>query len=190
MKYSNNVILFTLFFCLSEFTFAQENSLTFGLNATYFSDWKEEKPLNFFNPEIGFSKQQNKNYCLSTYLNVFYGEGLHGSEPRRGLVIYRLIFSNDYQIEYLRKGFFAAIGPTIRYRNEQTLLSDYPYEFVTDPDRSHFDFGGVVSSGYKLRLGQKSSIDLKLTYRFYSGGTNPVSFGLFFRRAWDRRQKR
>ncbi len=189
MRNCNTAILFTLFLLLSKFTFAQQNSFTFGLNATYFSDWKEDEPLNFFNPEIGFSKQLNKNYWVSTHLNVFYGESSLPNGPQEGLVIYRLIFSNDYQIEYLRKGGFVAIGPTISYRNEKTLLSDYDFELDIDPDRAHFDIGGIVSSGYKLGLGQRSSLDFKLTYRFYSGGVDPVSFGLFFRRAWDQRQK-
>ena len=163
---------------------AQQKSLTFGFNVTYFSDWKKKQFLNFFNPEIGFSKQLNENYWLSTHLNVFYGQGSFANGPQEGQVIYRLIFSNDYQIEYLRKGFFAAIGPTIRYRNEREIVSDYPYEIDTDPNRSHFDIGGAISSGYKLKLAKKTSFDFKITYRFYNNGVNPVCLGVFFGRTW------
>ena len=185
MKYCYSVILFTLFFCLSKITFTQQNTLTFGLNVTYFSDWKKGQFLNFFNPEIGFSKQLNGNYTISTLLNAFYGAALHVKGPSEGKVIDRLIFSNDYQFEFVEKGFFVAIGPTIRYRHEKKILHPYPFEIVIDPNKSHFDIGGAISSGYKLKLAQKSSVTLKMTYRFYNKGVNPVSVGVSLSRTWN-----
>lgn len=187
MKYSYRVVLLIVFFCLSIFSFAQKNILQFGLNVTHFRDWKKGQFLNFFNPEIGFSKQLNDTYRLSTLLNVFYGEALQG--PSEGKVIYRLIFSNDYQFAYVKNGFFTAIGPTIRYRNEKKILyfypQPYPFEFVIDPNKSHFDFGGALSSGYDLRITRRSLISFKMTYRLYNKGVNPVSFGISYGRTWD-----
>ncbi len=122
-------------------------------------------------------------------MNVFYGEALHVQGPPEGKVIYRLIFSNDYQLEYVKNNFFAAIGPTIRYRNEKKILYRYPqpnpFEIVIDPNKSHVDIGGAISSGYNLRINRKSSTTFKMTYRLYSKGVNPVSFAMSYGLTWD-----
>lgn len=137
MKLLCRFFVLTILTLTSLLSFAQQNTLTFGLNITHFNDWKKGQFLNFFNPEVGYSRQINEHYQVSALLNVFYGEALHVEGPPKGKVIYRLIFSNDYQLEYIKKGFFTAIGPTVRYRNEHKILYRYPepnpFEIVTDP---------------------------------------------------------
>lgn len=92
---------------------------------------------------------------------------MHVEGPPEGKVIHRLLFSNDYQLEYKKNGFFTAIGPTVRYRNEHKTLYRYPepfpFEIVTDPKKSHFDFGGAIKMGYDLKISNRSLITLKLT---------------------------
>jgi hypothetical protein len=98
-----------------------------------------------------------KTIGLSTYLNVFYGQGPPANVPPEGKVIDRLIFSNDYQIEYIRKGFFAAMVPQsdIEMRKKFHTRSCCRRKLFFDPDKSHFDIGGAISSGYKIKLAKK-----------------------------------
>lgn len=170
-------------------TNAQRSVLRIGFNVTHFGDWNNKIFLNFFNPELDFTRSLNDKFRFSTALNVFYGEGGQLVEPVNGKVISRLIFSNDYKLEYIHKGFITGVGPSLRYRNEKRVLYRYPqpnpFEIVIDPKKSHIDFGGVVSSGYGLNITGKSTLAVKLTYRFYNAGVNPVSVGIFYGRGWN-----
>jgi len=100
---------------------AQKKTLAVGLNITRFKDWNKGQLLNFFNPEVGYSKQLNETFRVSTSLDGFYGESLKVKERKEGSVTYRLIFSNNFLLEYHMNGFSLGIGPTIRFRKERVI---------------------------------------------------------------------
>ncbi|HEX8331198.1 MAG TPA: hypothetical protein VF622_01180 [Segetibacter sp.] len=168
---------------------AQKNTLSVGLNITHFNDWKNGQFLNFFNPEVGYSKKLNKDFSISTSLDGFYGESLKVKERKEGSVTYRLIFSNDVLLEYHKNGFFTGVGPTIRYRKERVIKYFYPqpnpFEVVYGPNPATLDFGGAVKAGYDLKLSRRNFLRLKLSYKLYNKGVNPVSFGVLYGWSWD-----
>lgn len=170
------------------FTSAQQNSLTFGVNVTHFSDWSGKRFLNYFNPEVGYSKQLSDRYSISNVINIFYGENAP-TVVKEGGVIYRLNFSNDVTLNYFFNNFSFSVGPSVRYRNERKILYFYPqpepFEFVIDRNKSHFDIGGTVSTAYNLRINRKSLVSFKLAHRMYNKGANPVSFGISYGRSWN-----
>ncbi len=71
-------------------------------------------------------KQLNDKFKLSTSLDVFYGEATKLIEIKEGTVTNRLIFSNNYHLEYQRNEFFTGIGPAIRFRHERRIKYFYP----------------------------------------------------------------
>src|SRR5688572_17600581 len=117
-------VLLLFFLFLFTIINAQRNGITAGLNLTYLSDWKN-KPFNFFNPELGFSKGINEKISLSSYLNVLYGRTASEDINAKGDVLSRLWFSNDFTLDYKIRNLILSAGPTFRYRNEVILLS-YP----------------------------------------------------------------
>jgi hypothetical protein len=163
--------------------------LKFGLNVTHFNDWKKGQFLNFFNPEILYSKSVNKDFRLSTSINVFYGESSKLKEVKEGTVTYRLIFSNDYTLYYTKNNIFVALGPTIRYRKERIIKYFYPqpnpFEVVYGPNPAKIDFGGVLKTGYNLSISKKRLLTFRLTYRLYNKGVSPISLGVFYGLSWD-----
>src|SRR6186713_1529307 len=80
-------------------THTQRNGITAGVNLTYLSDWKN-KPFNFFNPELGFSKGIKGKISLSSYLNVLYGRTTTEDINAKGDVLSRLWFSSDFILDY------------------------------------------------------------------------------------------
>lgn len=190
MKLFFRFVILALLSFISVISFAQQNTLAFGLNITHFNDWKKGQFFNFFNPEVGFSKQLNEKFNISTSLDVFYGEAPKLKEVKVGTVTSRLIFSNNYLLEYKSNGFFGGIGPTIRFRNERKIKYFYPqpdryFEIVFEPNPLSFDFGGGVKTGYNFSITKRSLLSLKLTYRFYNKGGNPVSLGVSYGLTWD-----
>src|SRR5688500_12071227 len=105
-------LLLCLFFFLNE-TGAQRNGITAGLNATYLSDWKNQTFV-FFNPELGYSKGIKDNISLSSYLNVLYARGGFGDFEKKGDVLDRLWFSNDFTLDYKLRNLILSAGPTFR----------------------------------------------------------------------------
>lgn len=188
MKLYFSLFLVMLFSLLTVYSCAQQNSLTFGLNVTHFSDWKH-RPLNFFNPELSYSKRIADKYTISNTVSAFWGKAKSEDIKTEGAIFNRLIFSNDITINYFIKSFFFSAGPSVRYRNEKKILYFYPssnpFEFVIDPDKAHFDFGAAFKTGYNLSISKKSFFVLKLSYRFYNKGIDPVSFGVSYGWTWE-----
>lgn len=177
------IIFYSL--CFSCTTNAQAtNKLSLGLNITHFKDWKN-KPLNVFNPEIAFAKSLQKEQYLNFSFNIFNSQS-SSKDLKVGSIFQRLIFSIDITYEKKISNFSLGVGPSFRYRNEKKILYFYPttnpFEFVIDPKKGHFDFGGSAFSSYTMPINTKSSIFLKLAYRIYSNGQNPISFGIFYSR--------
>ncbi|MEJ7822681.1 MAG: hypothetical protein WKF85_10195 [Chitinophagaceae bacterium] len=166
----------------------QKNKLSIGFNATHFKDWRKGQFLNFFNPEISYSKNLNNKFRISSSLNAFYGEATNLKEVKEGTVTYRLIFSNDYTLDYIKNNFFVGVGPTLRYRKERTIKYFYPqpnpFERVYGPSPAKVDYGGVLKTGYNVGTTSKGFLSFILSYRFYNQGINPVSFGAFYGFSW------
>jgi len=163
----------------------QNNKLSIGFNATYFNDWKR---LETFNPELSYAHLFSGRYGFSYTLNTLYGGNLSKANMKEKAIIYRLFFSNDLTFDYKVRNFTISVGPSARYRNEKQILYFYPqpnpFEFVISPKKSHLDVGLTLKSSYELNIRKKSLIALKLSYRLYNDGVNPVSFGLFYGRRW------
>lgn len=184
MKRYSRGILLVLLFCLSIFTSAQQNTLTFGLNVTHFNDWKN-RSINFFNPEIRYIKALNPGSSIDIGLNVFHNQAAYQDFRNPGDVFQRLIFTTDVEFKKHYNQFSAVIGPTFRYRNEKiraTCTSCPLSEFRTAPKEGFFDFGGVTGLNYEFILKEKSAFELRMTYRLYNKGVNPVSLGFFYNR--------
>jgi len=182
------LLILTLLTFLPILTFAQQNTLTIGLNTSYFKDWNRLR-FNFFNPEVSYSRFLSNKYRVSYTLNVFYGGNLSKENMKEEAIINRLIFSNDFTLDYSLKDFYISAGPSIRYRNEKKILYFYPqgnpFEFVIDRNKSHVDIGAAFKSGYNIHITKKSIVVFKLSYRLYNKGVNPISFGLSYGWTWD-----
>lgn len=183
------IVLLLIVFCLFNKTDAQRNGLTAGLNMTYLSDWKN-KPFNFFNPELGFSKGIKPNVSLSSYLNVLFGDAGWKEANAKGDVLSRLWFSNDFNLDYKIKNLILSAGPSFRYRNEKALLF-YPTrlwrEFFIEPQKAHFDFGAALRVGYQFKTTAYNFFVVRLSYRIYTAGVNPVSLGAFYNFTWKKK---
>ncbi|MGZ5190666.1 MAG: hypothetical protein ACXWCZ_06565, partial [Flavisolibacter sp.] len=85
-------------------------------------------------------------------------------------------------------------GPTIRYRNERVLLYFYPqpnpFEIVTGPKKGQFDFGGALRAGYQFKVTPKNNIVMRLSYRIYNHGVNPLSLGMFYHFTWKKKNSK
>ncbi len=187
-KFYYSLSMFILFFYFSlSLAGQQKNSLTIGLNTSYFKDWKK-LAFNIFNPEVSCSRLLSDKQSFTYTLNVFYGENLSKENMKEDAVIYRIIFSNDFTFNYLINDFFVSAGPTIRYRNEKKILYFYPqpnpFEFVIEPKKSHLDIGAAIKTGYNLNITKKTFLTLKLSYRLYNKGVNPVSLGVSYGLSW------
>lgn len=175
-----------IFFCIPfKSAYAQkENKILFGFNITHFGDWKN-KPLNFFNPEIIYSKSLSKRHNIQMVLNGLYSQATSKDIQTTGSVFQRLIFSYDIGFEQKFKNFSLGIGPSLRYRNEKKVVylpQSNPFDFLIDPNKSHFDIGGFANLKYEIVMNKKSFFNVKLTYRIYNKGVNPISLGLFYGR--------
>lgn len=182
------LLLFALF-ANTDATAQKQNTILFGFNTSFFSDWKKVS-VNIFNPQVGYSRRIHDKYALTYMLNVFYGENLSRQNMRPGAVIYRLHFSNDFRLDYsLVKNATVSIGPSLRYRNEKKIVYFYPqpnpFEFVIDRRKSHFDLGGVINTGYNFNLNKRSLVNIQVAYRFYNRGANPISIGVFYGLGWN-----
>jgi hypothetical protein len=160
------------------------DKISFGLNVTHFRDWKN-KPFNFFNPEISYSKAISKNQFIYTGINGFYGEASSEDIKVTGDIFQRLIFTTDVGFEQSFNNFSAGIGPSVRYRNEKKVIylpQSNPFDFLIDRKKGYFDFGGFANVKYEMPLNKKALFDIRLSYRIYSKGVNPISIGLFYSR--------
>lgn len=174
---------------ISSLSYCQnKHELKIGLNVSYFNDWKDLK-YGLFNPELSYARAVSDKYGLSYTLNAFYADNLSRAVMKDGGVVYRLIFSNDVTFDYLLKNFSYSIGPSIRYRNEKQIKYFYPqpepFEFVIEPKKSHIDYGAAFKIGYNLKLAKKSFVSLKLAYRLYNKGVNPISVGASYGLCWN-----
>jgi hypothetical protein len=118
-------------------------------------------------------------------LNGLYAEATAKDIQTTGSVFQRLIFSYDIGFEQVLKNFSIGIGPSLRFRNEKKIVylpQPYPFDFLIDPNKSHFDFGAFVNAKYEIPLNKKSFFDVKIAYRIYNKGVNPISLGLFYGR--------
>lgn len=187
MKIYFRFLILTFFILIPFFSICQRrHEIKIGLNAFYFNDWNR-LTINIFNPELSYSSRLSDKYGFTYSLNFLYGENF-AKEMKEGDIIYRLLVSNDITFDYLINNFSFSAGPSIRYRKERKILYFYPqpnpFEFVID-GKSHFDFGAALKSGYNINLTKKSIVVLKLSYRLYNKGVNPVSFGVSYGLAWD-----
>ena len=160
------------------------DKISFGLNITHFKDWKN-KPINFFNPEIRYLKPLNPNNAIDIGINSFYAQAESQDFLNPGDVFQRLIFSIDVGFKQYFNHFSANIGPSLRYRNEKIRVSctSCPlWEFRIEPKKGFVDFGGVAGLNYELFIKEKSSFEIRMTYRLYNKGVNPISLGLFYNR--------
>ncbi len=119
-KAKKSAVIITLFF--SQFAYSQKSTISFGLNITNYRDW-EYKPLNFFNPEIKYTKSFKKNTAVGLGINSFYGEANPKDFQNPGDVLQRLIFTTDITFKKLMNNFSVNIGPSFRYRNEKIKAS-------------------------------------------------------------------
>jgi len=178
-------ILVALLIVLSQTLYSQiKDRISFGLNIIHFNDWKN-KPLNFFNPEIRYSKMLRPNSFIDIGLNAFYGQAAPNDFKDPGDVFQRLIFTTDVGFKKCYNQFSAVIGPTFRYRHEHiraTCTACPPWEFRIEPGKSFFDFGGIGGLNYEFFLKERSSFELKMAYRLYNKGVDPVSLGLYYNR--------
>ena len=189
MKRFFRFIILILLIFVSIQLFAQKNTLTVGLNITHFKDWKNGHFLNFVNPEVGYAKQLNNRFRVSTSLDGFYGESLRVKERKEGSVTSRLIFSNNFLFEYYKNGFFTGIGPAIRFRKERVIKYYYPqpnpFEVVYGPNPPSLDYGGAFKSGYNFKISGTSFLSVKLIYSIFNKGINPISFGVAYGWNWE-----
>jgi hypothetical protein len=175
--------IYFIFCCSLSSAAQQKNSLSIGLNTSYFKDWKKIK-LNIFNPEINYSHLLSDKYRVNYTINTFYGSNYSQENMKEGAVVYRLIFSNDLTLDYLINDFFISAGPTFRYRREKKSVYFYPqpnpFEFVITGNKPRFNIGGAIKTGYDLKIKKRSFLSFKLTYRIYNQGVNPVSLGVAY----------
>ena len=118
-------------------------------------------------------------------LNVLYCKATSKDIQTTGSVFQRLIFSYDIGIEQIINHFSFGIGPSLRYRNEKKVVylpQSNPFDFLIDPNKSHIDFGGFTNLKYEIPITKKSFFNVKLTYRIYNKGVNPILLGLFYGR--------
>jgi len=185
-------VLLLFMFLLYSTTGAQRNGITTGLNATYLSDWKHQ-PFIFFNPEVGFSKGIKDNISISCYLNVLYGQTGWEDINANGDVFKRLWFNNDFTLDYKTRNLILSAGPSFRYRNEVAIMS-YPisgwWDNFTDPQRAHFDFGAALRVGYQFKTTEHNFLVMRLSYRVYTAGVNPLSLGAFYNFTWKKKNSK
>jgi hypothetical protein len=158
--------------------------LAIGLNITNFSDWKNQ-PINFFNPEIRYIKGLNSNSSIDIGLNGFYNQASSKDFMNPGDVFQRLIFTTDITFRKYYNHFSLVIGPSFRYRNEKiraSCTSCQPWEYRIEPKKGFFDFGGVAGLNYELFIKEKSFFEIRMAYRLYNKGVNPISLGFFYNR--------
>jgi hypothetical protein len=184
MKKDHISFLVLIFVAFSISLKAQKvNRTAFGLNITHFSDWKN-RPLNFFNPEINFSKSISENQYIYYSLNAFYNKATAEDNKEVGNIIKRLILTSDIGYRRLINNFSFNIGPSLRYRNETKIKYFYPqinpFEIITEPKKGYFDFGGFSSLKYNIPFNKKSMFQINVSYHLYSKGANPISLGLFY----------
>jgi hypothetical protein len=183
IKIINYFFIICTLFCKMGYS-QKVNKISFGLNITHFNDWKN-RPLNFFNPEISFSKAISKNQYIHMNLNGFYNKASSKDLNTTGSVFQRLIFTYDLGFEQAVDNFSVSIGPSVRFRNEKKVVylpQTNPFDFLIDPNKSHFDFGAFTNVKYGIPFNKKSFFDVRLTYRIYNKGVNPFSIGLFYGR--------
>ena len=158
--------------------FAQNSSLSFGNNATYFSDW-DKRPINLFNPEIIYSKNVRKNFILVS-VDGFYGKFPAKQVSETEDIYDRLIFTLKGNYALRSKNLLLGLGPALRYRNEKRIF-DFPpgYDFAGKLNKEYFDIGLNSSVLYIFNTG-KNSISLKLSYSAFNKGRNPLSLGIFY----------
>jgi hypothetical protein len=186
MKKKQVINLIFIIFCLfsNNINAQKANKISFGFNITHFNDWKN-KPFNFFNPEISFSRAISKNQNIQMGLNGLYAEATSKDIQTTGSVFQRLMFSYDIGFEQVLNNFSVGIGPALRFRNEKKVVylpQTNPFDFLIDPNKSHFDFGAFANAKYEIPLNKKSLFNVRLTYRIYNKGVNPISLGLFYGR--------
>lgn len=183
----NKIKSYLLIICIiiSQIIYSQKReTISFGLNITHFSDWKH-KPFNFFNPEIRYLKSLSLNNAIDVGINSFYGQAASQDFLNPGDVFQRLIFSADIGFKKYFNHFSANIGPSLRYRNEKiraSCTSCPPWEFRISPKKGFVDFGGMAGVNYELPIKEKSSFEIRMAYRLYNKGVNPISLGLFYNR--------
>ena len=162
---------------------AQNSSLSFGNNATYYSDW-EKRPFNLFNPEIIYSSDLQRN-CILVSVDGFYGKFPLKQLSETGDVYDRMIFTLKGNYAFKLKNLLLGIGPAaVRYRNEKPTFNNPPgYDYVGRRNKEYFDIGLNGSVLYMFSTG-KNSISLKLSYSAFNKGRNPLSLGIFYDWRW------
>lgn len=177
-------LLFILSLLLHNVAFAQQaTTFAFGPNLTNFADW-QKKPVNFFNPEIFLITEFSKYKNLLFTFDVFYGEFPQNQKAQVGSVISRLNFSlkANYLITSKKSAF--GIGPTLRNRNDKTILALFPpinpTQGLIDTESSIYDLGLNGSFLQTIRLRKKSNLIIKLNYTIFNKGANPLSCGFFY----------
>jgi len=173
--------IFSLVFYISSFG-QKINSVGIGNNISYLNDWKNN-PVVLFNPEISYISHIKKNNFIRFSLDILYGKRPIQSKIE-GSILSRIIFSFNVAYEKKFNKFGIALGPTFRYRNEKKVLyrygNPYPFEFVIDPDKSHFDFGAYSFITYDILKVRNNFLSIKGGYKFYNKGINPISTGIFY----------
>ena len=180
MRKANFILAFCLISTLQ--IFAQSSSLSLGNNVTYYSDW-EKRPINFFNPEIVFSRKVQSNYILVS-VDGFYGKIPTKQASETGDVYDRLIFTLKGNYALKSKNLLFGLGPAIRYRNEKGVI-DSPFDFAGKLNKETFDMGLNSSMLYIFNT-VKNSISLKLSYSAFNRGKNPLSLGMFYDWRWGK----
>jgi hypothetical protein len=182
---------------LSSQGFAQKNAMTFGMNATYFSDWNKilfvslNDPI-YFNPELTYSKTISSKTRLTVVADGFWGEALQHEEIKVGTVSSRMLLTTSVQLEYRRKNFFVGVGPALRYRQEGFITSIYEVRPGIirrgGGQTEQYDFGAALRAGYDLKITKGTFLSASISYKIFNG-INPLSFGVAYGWKWKMKNK-
>lgn len=181
------ITICTILLCIviSQSLYSQrKDMISVGLNITHFNDWKH-KPFNFFSPEIRYIKSINLNSAIDVGINSFYSQAVPRDVQNPGDVLQRLIFSADFGFKRYFNHFSANIGPSFRYRREKiraSCSSCPPWEIIIESKGGFLDFGGLIGINYELLIKEKSAFEIRMAYRLYNKGVNPISLGFFYNR--------
>ncbi len=165
----------------------KKNTLAIGFNFTYFSGY-EKIPLNFFNPEIIYLRQLNKNKQYLISFDSHYGWGPQRQNAIVGSVLDRLNFSLKANYLLTKNNTSVGIGPSIRYGKEEKVISispGYPISYIDiSSNEFHTEIGINASLLHNFTINNKSTFLMKLSYSLYNIGQNPLSLGVFYGLGW------
>ena len=151
--------------------------MTFGMNATYFSDWNKiyfvamNDPI-YFNPELTYSKTISAKTRLTVVADGFWGEALRHKEIKVGIVTSRMLLTSSVQLEYRRKNFFTGVGPALRYRQERIIRSIIQWRpdiVQINWDRTEqYEFGAALRAGYDLKITKGTFLSARISYKIFT----------------------